>query len=508
MELSNKRLAISSRPTSFASVLLRTITRPAIRFRVRREIALLLAIMLCALLIRLLWLDADAAPTLTWSGAPYTDEGLYSHAARNRVLFGTWRTDGWDNRLVSPLFDALAYVVYSTFGVGYVPLRMISVAFAIIALPLFFDLLRPAVGSGWALLAAALWSCDYFWFQYSRLGLLEPSMVTWLVAAAWCFGRGVRRPESGIRWMIACGACAGIGYVWKSLALVFVPVPLLALLLVERRSWRNVGGYLIGLAMVVVAYVVLWYVPNAAELTRYNRFYAADRVPPGIAAAWHSFGQNIRSPYIVGQTPIILGVSLLGLGPALGCWRRVPAPILLCVMWITCGATLLIMPYSPPRYYTLLLPPLIALAVYACQQLHTVVSVRLSRVAITLFVGACMIWNGWWYVRWAGTRQWTLINSSRAIAALVPPGEMVLGVSACGLSLANTLPCAPPFAGLANDDRPVEALRARYAVVDSRPDDYLRHFHPSLLARSRVIDRFALGPRRVTLYQLPVNNDQ
>ena len=83
-------------------------------------------VVLGALVLRLLWLEADAATTLTWSGAPFTDEGLYSHAARNRVLFGVWRTNEWDNRLVSPLFDAAAYAMYTLFGVGFVQVRLIK----------------------------------------------------------------------------------------------------------------------------------------------------------------------------------------------------------------------------------------------------------------------------------------------------------------------------------------------------------------------------------------------
>ena len=130
--------------------------QPATTPRIRSDVVALVLVLLGALLVRLLWLDADAAFTLTWSGAPFTDEGLYSHAARNRVLFGTPLTNEWDNRLVSPLWDALAYVVFRVVGVGYVQLRSLNVVLSTLALPLWWAFLRRDWGPRAALLGVAL----------------------------------------------------------------------------------------------------------------------------------------------------------------------------------------------------------------------------------------------------------------------------------------------------------------------------------------------------------------
>jgi hypothetical protein len=453
--------------------------------------------------MRVLWIEADAATTLTWSGAPFTDEGLYSHAARNRVLFGTWRTDEWDNRLVSPLFDALAYVVFSLFGVGYVQIRLISVGFAIAALPLFWSFVRRDVGRPWALLGTALWGLDYFWFQFSRLGLIEPGMVAWIIAAAWCWRRAL---DGGSWWSIACGACAGIACVWKSLAYIWVPVPLLALLLLDRRwwSWRIVAGYAGGLSLVLGIYGLIWYLPHRGELARYNLFYAADRVPASVAEALAVVSRNMRSTYIWGQTPIVLGAALLGgLRASLACWKRSLAPSgALGLSWALCGAALLMMPYSPPRYYTLVLPGILLLAIWAVMPTDTLYSKPRGLYAAVVLLSACLAWNGWWYGRWASDRRTTLPDSAREVQRLVPPGEVVLGVTACGLSLGNNLRCAPPFHGLTNDQTPVEKLGARYGLVEeANRDDYLRRFYGPLLARSSRLAQLPLGSRRLTLYR-------
>ena len=113
-----------------------------------------------------------------------------------------------------------------------------------------------------------------------------------------------------------------------------------------------------------------------------------------------------------------------------------------------------------------------------------------------------LLWSGTWYLRWQAERRTTLPDSSRALQALVPPGELVLGVSACGLSLSNTLRCAPPFVGLANDVDPVGTLDAQFALVENNPNDYMRRFYGPLLEDSTALQTLPFGSRRVTLYRL------
>lgn len=462
-----------------------------------------------ALFVRLLWLNADPARNLTWSGAPFTDEGLYSHAARNRVLFGVWRTDEWDDRLVSPLWSALTYAVFRLLGVGYVQLRSINVLLATIALPCFWALLRADWGARRALLGTALWAFDYFWFQYSRLGLLEPGMVFWLIAAAWCWrnavGRdiAVRPKQRAATWAALCGFCAGIAVVWKSLALVFVPVPLLALLLIGASARKPiVFGYLVALAVTLLGYGLLWYWPNYADMARYNRFYAGDRVPNSLADAGRVLFNNARSREVWAQTPIIAAAALLGAGGAFrAAWRRSITPTTaLCLSWMICGAALLLMPYSPSRYYTLLLPPFIGLSI---SLLASTDNHYLKRYGATGLFALGLAWSGWWYGQWIMDRRTTLIDVSRAIPDFVQPGRLVLGVHACGLSLENSLPCAPLMAGLANDARPVERLGATLALVEvGNQDDFMRRFYGPLLRSSRRLREFDVGPRKVALYRL------
>jgi len=462
----------------------------------------LVLLVLGAFTLRLVWLDADASPTLSWSGAPFTDEGLYAHAARNRVLFSTSRTNEWDNRLVSPLWDALAYVVFRVVGVGYVPLRLINVVLTTLVLPLWWAFLRYDLPPRAALLGVGLFGFNYFWFQYSRLGLLEPGMVVWMIAAAWCWRRGL---DGNMRWAVACGACVALAWVWKSLAIVFVPVPLLALVLLRQRGWqRSVVGYGAGLAFVFALYTIAWYLPHAAELARYNAFYARDRVPPSLAAALQAFASNLRSRYIIGQAPLLIGVAVLGaISTVMGTWRRTVTPVAaFALAWLVCGAVLLVLPYSPPRYYTLLVPPLVALCVTLFRFTDNQ-NYQLIPILVLGLLSAHIAWDGVRYGEWAAYRTTSLPNSSHALQDLVPEDTLLLGVTACGLSLENDLPCAPLIAGLANDGDPFTALGTRYVVVENNNrDDWMRRFAPDALAAATPLQTLPLGPRRVTVFRL------
>ena len=76
----------------------------------------LLALTLGAVL-RGLWLTADP-PTTGTVGIVWHDEGAWVHNARNRALWGTWRTDAWNPLFVAPVFTALEYGAFRAFGVG------------------------------------------------------------------------------------------------------------------------------------------------------------------------------------------------------------------------------------------------------------------------------------------------------------------------------------------------------------------------------------------------------
>ena len=70
-------------------------------------VGLLTAVTVGALL-RGSWLTSDP-PTHAATGIVWHDEGPWVHNARNRALWGTWRTDEWNPVFLTPVFTALEY---------------------------------------------------------------------------------------------------------------------------------------------------------------------------------------------------------------------------------------------------------------------------------------------------------------------------------------------------------------------------------------------------------------
>src|SRR5438132_3330214 len=102
-------------------------------------------------LLRIVALDSDPYARLSWSSGLLTDEGFYIHNARNVVLFGTARTDEFNNMLIMPTLHALQVLIFRLFGVGAIQARLISVCSSLLTLPVFYAALRRVFGNRVAL---------------------------------------------------------------------------------------------------------------------------------------------------------------------------------------------------------------------------------------------------------------------------------------------------------------------------------------------------------------------
>ena len=85
----------------------------------------LIAILLLGAALRFSFPTADP-PWRTTVGVVWHDEGAWTHNARNRALFGEWRLDAWNPMFVAPVFTALEYGSFATFGVGTWQARLVS----------------------------------------------------------------------------------------------------------------------------------------------------------------------------------------------------------------------------------------------------------------------------------------------------------------------------------------------------------------------------------------------
>jgi len=348
-----------------------SMTGPARPLSPPLRIVFLTAVVLSVFLmvtLRIVALDSDPYPRLSWSSGLLTDEGYYVHNARNLVLFGTERTDGFNNMLIMPTLHFVQVVVFWQWGAGAVPARMISVVCSLLTIMALFAAVRRAFNMRVALFSALFVGLDHVNLLYNRMALMDTPAEMLLVAAFVCWVYGTtsgQRERSDRVWLIGCGVLLAVAFVTRGLAVIALPAPFLAVWIAGRghaslrtgstpsehvdspapgseavppaslrRRANAVSGSSVaaarrgeacisvgaGMAAVLVVYTVFWYLPHRSELAEVNRYYlwhqllpnSAYRLGLNLLNAW--FGdERGAAPFFMRHTPIVFVLSLGGL---------------------------------------------------------------------------------------------------------------------------------------------------------------------------------------------------
>ncbi len=450
--------------------------------------------------LRFIVLDSDPYSRLSWSGGLLTDEGFYLTNARNRVLFGQERLDGWNNAVIMPTLNLLQKGAFGVFGVGRVQARLISVVLSLLTLGFFFDALRRAFNLRVAWFGVVFLGFDHTVLLYHRMALMDTPGAFVLTLAFWAFVRGTtpsppnllsqtrlgRGGESGLNlpapseerakrgegagvrahpfWLLGCGVLMGLAYATRGLALLIFPVPLWVL---WRQNWRLCGAYAAGLALFFCVYVPVWYLPNRAEIGHIGRFYLDVQMLPhslttlrlNIARMlWGERGGNV---FFLRHSPVIW----LAAGFATLRLRRDQATLQFLRLWLLCFlAVFTSVSYAPSRYYVLFAPALMALAAISID--HALDIIRWRRFA----TAACVVWgvvNAGWMTHWLLTLRWTQRDTEQWLVANLPADSVLIGDAAPALTINTGLRAVNVQPGLCNDTQPFEkfAGKPRYLVM-------------------------------------------
>ncbi len=475
-------------------------------------------LLLVCLVVRLAWLDADPPPWLSWSTGLYTDEGFYTLDARHQALFGAWAPGDFHDRLLSPLLSVLQQGVFSLLGVGLMSARLLSVVFGLLTVGVFWLGLRRAWGEKAADFGALFLGLAPPFALYNRLALQETPTVFWLVLAFALWAYGARRPAL----YALAGLSVAVAMVFKGLALVAagalvgavpgpegpgyyrmevaprlrIPQPRRGFHSTVARLFRagsllGPGGLLLGLAL----YAAAWYGPHHADLSRMGTYYRVHQMQPH---SWHSLGLNVRRafaggergvfPYLLATLPVPCGLTVWGL------WKRKPwsAADRFLAFWLVGGLGFcLLSSYAPSRYYVLFLPSLAGLAARGLSEMRR--PVQIAAFAVFLLTSAAC-----YGVSWA-QRSDARRDASRELTRILPPGSVVIGDFAPALCLDTPFAATTVQPGLANDDHPVECLKATHVVVvrNARSwQDWWRMRYPDIVQPSHRVATFDLGGAR------------
>ena len=337
----------------------------------------LLAVLALGSVLRLAWLTADP-PTHATVGIVWHDEGPWVHNARNRVLWGTWRTDAWNPVFIAPVFTALEFVAFSAFGVGTWQARTVPVASGLAAVILLALGLAAIAGRRAGLIGAALLATNYVFVMWNRAALMESTMTALLVASWAAYAAAARWPIVGL----LAGTAAVLAFFTKASAVFFVAaIGLDAILTIGLSQWPWLRRRLpidaparqsvlasawtlagVGIAAAIVA--VVFVIPHWSEFRFYNWQMSVTRKPEYSIralmdrASWlpivHDFFTRMW---------LVTVIAALSIGSIAARWRHaLPAERLL-VLWMTIGLLELVVHDSGnERRYVMFIPAMIALA--------------------------------------------------------------------------------------------------------------------------------------------------
>jgi 4-amino-4-deoxy-L-arabinose transferase-like glycosyltransferase len=338
--------------------------------RLSRSVAVALGgALILGLLLRALYPLADP-PWHHTIGITWHDEGVWAHNARNKVLWGDWRQDEWNPMYVSPVFTGLEFIGFSLFGVGLWQARLVSIVAGTLSIAaMAFGLWRR--GAATAAVAALLLAVNSTWVMYSRVALLEASMVAFLVLAWAAYGRGGSWP-----WGVAAAGLALAAFFTKASAAFFLVALGLDALWVLLPAWRRgqwrpdsregamAAATLVALAAGTACSLALFVVPQWTEYARYNlEIYGARRSVMGLTplvdrASWFPVIHGFFTRHWLTAAAACGGALLTALR-----YRRATADERLLLLWAVLGsAELVLHDLGNERRYVFLIPALSGLA--------------------------------------------------------------------------------------------------------------------------------------------------
>jgi hypothetical protein len=455
--------------------------------------------------MRFVYLRADFPNHSPWmlDQAKYTDEGWWASGAVRHFLIGHWEVAGDYNPAAAvPVWPALLAVIFHLTGVSLVAARAVSVSFSIATVALVYVLVRRYGGTETtAALGALLLAASPFAYAFSRLAILDTVIVF-----EWCLLLLVASHVASRQlWPLAVmSVLMPVTLLTKTTALVLLPAVLWVL-------WKKSPRAMLAVATIAAAGIgiYLFIVLRSRYSEDYHYFFNINAMPDVKLADTGSFLLQLsehgmwidRVLYPAGMAALL--VSLVWLRQL---WRNP----LFAASWIAfAGNAVYILRRQDdyaPRYFLVMLVPLILALVLTLQELRIRSRTLVSLLAVTLAVAVVL--DGVQIVGFQSHRQYQFYDATKAIEAIVAADpsarRLLLGTSASQLSLMIGIPSI-------NDEYSSEDLRQKVLAykpgwyvgwneLDDDIVDSLSDFRLDEVANFAVFDR--ADRNRLKLYRM------
>jgi 4-amino-4-deoxy-L-arabinose transferase-like glycosyltransferase len=343
----------------------------------RATVAGVLAAVALGALLRAAWLTADP-PTHATLGIVWHDEGPWVHNARNRALWGAWRTDAWNPVFIAPVFTGLEYGAFRAFGVGTWQARTVPVASGLLAIAALAAGLFALAGRRAALIGASLLATNYVFVMWNRVALMESTMTAFIVVGWAAYAQAERRPL----WGVVAGFAATLAFFSKAAAAFFIAAIALDAGITLLTAWsaslrarlalpepspsavRGAIATFAGLAISAAVVGALFVWPYWSEYQFYNWQVSVNRKPSYALRAMidRVTWLPVVHDYFSRMWLVVFAAAVAVVG-VVARWRRVRPGERLLVLWVLVGLVeLVVHDAGNERRYVMFVPALVALA--------------------------------------------------------------------------------------------------------------------------------------------------
>lgn len=260
------------------------------KYKLSRQFYLagMVTILLLAAALRLYALTADAPIYLTRSQDLNTDGPNTIGFARDWVLFGVQPPPSQQ-----PALTWLAYLFFSTLGIGYWQANVIAVSTSLLAIVFAAAFAHQQFGRRVAFFCALFMALNYPFLIYNRIPMVYTPLAGGLALALYCWGQGLRRPG----WFFLSGFVSLFCVLYIKIAgVTFLAAAALGLLILTWRCWREQRSGVWTPLLLFLAGAAL-----IAGLGWFHRFHAtpiATILPSDVSTRTfnpeHGFEENVR----------------------------------------------------------------------------------------------------------------------------------------------------------------------------------------------------------------------
>ncbi len=463
-EARKERLA-EGQPSSPARLFLQAPSNTAARRKPLRWRQAAIGLWLCALaallVLHFVHLTADFPNGSQWNDwSKYTDEGWYANAAIRQHLLGSWYLPGdFNPAVVLPVWPLMVTALFHFTGVSLTALRALTGAVFLCDLLLVWLLVRwqtrnlQTGSTELALLAVTLAASSAFLDAFSRIAILEPLVVAFLLLASLLALRAssARRAVSRCALAVALGAVIGLLILVKTTGLFLLPAIAWLLWYPQRRARMQA---LLLSAVAGVAALLLWGAYYLAEVrprftADFQYFFEANTwaQPVGLHGWIFDIWSTLHALFWTGRILPFLAIAvlLLSLGPLRLLWR-LP---LYTAAWLGIAGSLFFVWWhnnTQPRYYTViayLLTFVVTLSIAELWRRRTLAA-RIGAWLALALVSAAVVAGASHIIAAARHPQYTYVHAARALTQYVdthPGGKrLLLSVSGDQITLMTGLP--------------------------------------------------------------------